>query len=171
MNIKSLTMLATASILSLGLIAGCAGTSSNDTASSGTASSDVSATAKAQVYIKGGAAIGGYDPVAYFEQGGPTAGSDEFTHEWRNATWKFSSAENRDLFAANPEQYAPQYGGFCAWAVSQGSTAPIDPNAWKIVDDKLYLNFNQDIQARWEKDIPGNIAKADSNWPGVLASN
>ena len=85
-------------------------------------------------------AIRGTDPVAYFTQGGPVAGSADFTHTWNNATWQFSSAENRDLFASNPEQYAPQYGGFCAWAMSQGYTASIDPSAWKIVDGKLYLN-------------------------------
>ncbi|MEO1673682.1 MAG: YHS domain-containing (seleno)protein [Cyanobacteria bacterium J06631_2] len=115
-----------------------------------------------------GLAIRGTDPVAYFTQGSPASGKPEFSHDWSGATWLFANEEHRDLFAANPEQYAPQYGGFCAWAVSQGYTAPIDPQAWKIVDDKLYLNFNEDIQGRWEKDIPGNIQKADSNWPEVL---
>lgn len=115
-----------------------------------------------------GLAIRGADPVAYFTQGGPVAGSAEFAYTWNNATWQFASAENRDLFAANPEQYAPQYGGFCAWAVSQGYTASTDPNAWRIVDGKLYLNYNQGVQRRWERDIPGNINKANANWPGVL---
>lgn len=118
-----------------------------------------------------GLAIRGTDPVAYFTQGGPVAGSSEFTHNWNNAIWQFASAENRDLFAANPEQYAPQYGGFCAWAVSQGYTAAIDPNAWKIVDGKLYLNFNRSVQQRWERDIPGNISKANANWPSVLSES
>ncbi len=112
-----------------------------------------------------GVAIRGTDPVAYFNQGGPVRGKSELAYRWNGATWHFSSAENRDLFAANPERYAPQYGGFCAWAVSQGYTAPIDPSAWKIVDGKLYLNFNQQIQRRWERDIPGNIGRANSNWP------
>lgn len=116
-------------------------------------------------------AIRGTDPVAYFTQGGPVAGSAEFTHTWNNATWQFSSAENRDLFASNPEQYAPQYGGFCAWAVSQGYTASIDPNAWKIVDGKLYLNYSRGVQRRWEQDIPGNVNRANANWPGVLADS
>ena len=115
-----------------------------------------------------GLAIRGTDPVAYFTQTSPVAGKSEFTHDWSGATWLFASAENRDLFVANPEKYAPQYGGFCAWAVSQGSTAPIDPQSWKIVDGKLYLNFSKGVQSRWEKDIPGNIAKANTNWPGVL---
>ena len=115
-----------------------------------------------------GLAIRGTDTVAYFKQGAPVAGNAEFSHDWAGATWLFATAENRDLFAANPEQYAPQYGGFCAWAVSQGYTAPIDPQAWKIVDGKLYLNYNQGIQRRWEKDVPGNIKKANANWPGLL---
>ncbi|WP_326520696.1 YHS domain-containing (seleno)protein [Leptothoe spongobia] len=115
-----------------------------------------------------GLAIRGTDPVAYFTQGGPVAGSTEFTHTWNNATWQFATAENRDLFVANPEQYAPQYGGFCAWAVSQGYTASIDPNAWRIVDGKLYLNYNKGVQRQWERDIPGNISQANANWPGIL---
>lgn len=116
-----------------------------------------------------GLAIRGTDPVAYFTQGRPVAGQPQFAHTWSGATWWFASAEHRDRFAANPEQYAPQYGGFCAWAVSRGYTAAIDPQAWKIVDGKLYLNYNRGIQRRWERDIPGNIQKADANWPGVLA--
>ena len=119
-------------------------------------------------YTEGGVAIKGTDPVAYFQKGEPVRGKSEFSYKWGNAFWHFSSAENRDLFASNPQKYAPQYGGFCAWAVSQGYTAPIDPNAWKIVAGKLYLNFDKNIQKRWERDIPGNIAKADNNWPGVL---
>jgi hypothetical protein len=85
------------------------------------------------------------------------------------ATWRFASAEHRDRFAVDPERYAPQYGGYCAWAVSQGYTAKIDPAAWKIVDDKLYLNYSKDVQSQWSSDIPGNIAKADANWPGIKA--
>ena len=115
-----------------------------------------------------GLAIRGADPVAYFVEGAAVPGSAEFSHDWGNVTWQFASAENRDLFAANPEQYAPQYGGFCAWAVSQGYTASIDPEAWQIVDGRLYLNYDRRVQQRWEQDIPGNIAKADANWPGVL---
>ncbi|MEM6677248.1 MAG: YHS domain-containing (seleno)protein [Pseudomonadota bacterium] len=115
-----------------------------------------------------GTAIDGTDPVAYFTEGRPVDGSSEFSHEWNGATWLFSSAENRDLFVADPERYAPQYGGYCAWAVAQGYTASTDPDAWAIVDDKLYLNYNQDVQTRWNKDIPGFIASADGNWPTVL---
>ena len=119
--------------------------------------------------LLGGVAIEGTDPVAYFEQGAPVAGSSDFEHEWMDATWRFASAENRDRFAADPEKYAPQYGGYCAWAVSQGYTAKIDPAAWKIVDDKLYLNYSKDVQTQWSADIPGNITKADANWPQIKA--
>lgn len=116
-----------------------------------------------------GVAIKGYDPVAFYEDGKPVKGSDKYEYKWRDAKWRFASAEHRDLFQANPENYAPQYGGYCAWAVSQGSTANVDPkNAWKIVEGKLYLNYNVKIQEKWAKDIPGNIKKADANWPGVL---
>jgi YHS domain-containing protein len=109
----------------------------------------------------------GFDAVAYFQQGKAIPGNANFTYKWQNVNWRFSTAENRNLFIKNPEKYAPQYGGFCAWAVSRGYTAPIDPNAWKIVNGKLYLNVNLDTQKRWEKDIPGNIQKADQNWPGI----
>lgn len=120
-------------------------------------------------FTEDGVAIRGTDPVAYFLENQPVAGSSEFAYEWGGATWHFASAANRDRFAADPTAYAPQYGGYCAWAVAQGSLAPTDPNAWKIVDGKLYLNVNRRIQQKWEKDIPGNIAKADQNWPGVLS--
>jgi hypothetical protein len=86
-----------------------------------------------------------------------------------DATWYFASAGNRDLFAADPDKYAPQYGGYCAWAVSQGYTAKIDPEAWKIVDGRLYLNYSKDVQAQWSEDIPGNIAQGDANWPKIRA--
>ncbi|MEO0756665.1 MAG: YHS domain-containing (seleno)protein [Cyanobacteria bacterium J06648_16] len=122
------------------------------------------------VFAEDGIAIRGADPVAYFTEGEYVPGAAEFTHDWQGATWQFASAENRDAFAADPEAYAPEYGGFCAWAVSQGQTASIEPTAWKIVDGKLYLNYSDGIQKRWAKDIPGNIAKADENWPGVLAN-
>ena len=84
------------------------------------------------------------------------------------ATFKFASAENRDIFRANPSNYAPQYGGYCAYAVSKGSTASTEPDAWNIVGDKLYLNYSLGIEKRWRKDIPGHIKAADENWPGVL---
>ncbi|MCB9743123.1 MAG: YHS domain protein [Alphaproteobacteria bacterium] len=114
-----------------------------------------------------GLALDGYDPVAYFVSGAPTKGSEDITTSWGGGTWRFSSAENRALFVADPAKYAPQYGGYCAWAVSEGYTADIDPAAWKIVDGKLYLNYSLKVQAQWEQDVPGRIKKADANWPKV----
>ncbi len=114
------------------------------------------------------AAVGGYDAVSYFTEGKPVKGSDDYAFEYNGATWLFASAGNRDAFAANPARYAPQYGGYCAWAVSQGYTAKGDPGQWKIVNDKLYLNYNADVKARWEQNIPGNIRSGDANWPKVL---
>lgn len=113
-------------------------------------------------------AVGGYDPVAYFSEGHPVKGERQFTLKHQGAEWRFASAANREAFAAAPQKYAPQYGGYCAWAVSQGYTASGDPQFWKIVDGKLYLNYDADVQKKWERDIPGFIAKADHNWPAVL---
>jgi YHS domain-containing protein len=124
---------------------------------------------KPEIFADRNGAIRGYDPVAYFSQRAPVKGSDEFTFQWRGATWRFASSANRDQFAAAPEKFAPRYGGYCAYGVAKGSTPPIDPNAWSIVDGRLYLNFNLPTRTVWEKDIPGYIRQADANWPGVLA--
>ena len=125
--------------------------------------------AKSEIYSAQGLAIKGYDPVAYHVKGQPLMGSSEYEVVWKDATWRFASAAHRDLFKADPEKYAPAYGGYCAWAVAQGYTASVDPvNAWRIVEGKLYLNYSVKVKAKWEKDIPGNIQKADANWPGVL---
>ncbi len=115
-----------------------------------------------------GVAINGYDAVAYFTERKPVAGKAGITHDWKGATWRFASTQNRDAFKAAPEKYAPQYGGYCAYAVAKGSTAKTDPQAWTIVDQKLYLNYSKSVQSTWEKDIPGYIRAADKNWPGVL---
>ena len=114
-----------------------------------------------------GLAIDGYDPVAYFTLSKPVKGTREFTFEFEGATYRFASAEHREQFAKAPAKYVPQYGAFCAWAVSRGYTANTDPLAWRIVDGKLYLNYNASVQKQWEQDIPGNISKADTNWPGL----
>jgi YHS domain-containing protein len=114
-----------------------------------------------------GLAVSGYDPVAYFRDGKPVPGSSDFQLEWRGATWRFASAEDLGLFRADPERYAPQYGGYCAWAVSNGGTASSDPEAWKIVDGKLYLNYSRAIQERWQSDVPGNIRRGDAHWPSL----
>lgn len=113
-------------------------------------------------------AVSGYDSVAYFTEGKPVAGNKAYTAEWKGAEFRFASAANRDRFKADPARYAPQYGGYCAWAVSQGYTAPADPLVWKIVNGRLYLNYNEDVGRKWAADIPGHIRKADANWPKVL---
>ena len=113
-------------------------------------------------------AVDGYDTVAYFTEGKPVKGEKTHSTEYNGAEWRFSSADNLEAFKAEPEKYAPQYGGYCAWAVSQNYTARGNPENWKIVNRKLYLNYNDDIQERWEEDIPGYITLADQNWPGVL---
>ena len=172
MNPKNLTRLAVLT-LALSLATGCTQETPNPANSqteTPASNSEVSLdNDRSEVfYNQDGIAIKGTDPVAYFTQDKAIAGQPEFSHQWGNSTWYFASAEHRDLFASDPQKYAPEYGGFCAWAVSQNSTAPIDPEAWKIVNDKLYLNYNRSIQEKWAKDIPGNIAKADRNWPEIL---
>ena len=123
---------------------------------------------KPQTFSDRSGAIRGYDPVAYFTQGGPVKGSEKFSHQWQGATWLFASAENRDSFAAEPGRFAPQYGGYCAYGVAQGYAPEIDPSAWSIVEGKLYLNYSPSVRERWKTDIPGYIRKADANWPKVL---
>lgn len=118
-----------------------------------------------------GLALRGYDPVAYFTSGMPTKGSADYQLEWNGAKWRFASAASRDAFRAAPERYAPQFGGYCAWAVSQGYIAPGDPLQWKIVGDRLYLNFNARAKALWEADQAAAIARGQANWPTVLTSN
>lgn len=109
-------------------------------------------------------AIKGYDTVAYFTQGKPVMGSNKFTASYKNAIYQFSSAENRDLFKADTAKYAPQYGGFCAMGVAMNMKFDTDPTAWKIVNDKLYLNLSKKIQTKWLSDVPGNIQTAQNNW-------
>jgi hypothetical protein len=116
----------------------------------------------------GGVAIKGYDPVAYFTEGKAVKGDSDFEHEYMDATWRFASAAYRDEFARDPKKYMPQYGGYCAYGVSKGYAVGIDPEAWKVVDGKLYLNYNQDVQKMWLEDVPGRVKKADENWPKIL---
>lgn len=108
----------------------------------------------------------GYDVVAYFTEGKPVAGSERYEQAYGGVTWRFASREHRNLFAANPEKYAPQYGGFCSWGVSQGKLFDIDPvDGWTVHDGKLYLNFNGDINKTFRKDARGFVAKAEKHWP------
>jgi len=111
---------------------------------------------------------GGYDTVSYFESGQPTKGSSEYTTQYQGATWRFANAENLARFKENPERFAPVYGGYCAWAVSQGDLAKGDPKHWSIRDGRLYLNYNQSVQDQWLEDPDGFIRQADANWPTVL---
>lgn len=113
-------------------------------------------------------AVGGYDVVAYAD-GAAAKGRPEFEYRWRNAIWRFASAASRERFEREPDRFAPQFGGYCAWAVSRGYTADIDPEAWRIVDGKLYLNYSKRVQKMWEQDVRSNIAKGIANWPGVLS--
>ena len=116
----------------------------------------------------GNLAIKGYDSVAYFTSQSALKGKANFQHSWNGAVWQFSSAENLELFKSNPEKYAPQYGGFCAWGVAaKKDLFPIDPQAWRVVDNKLYLNYDKKVQSNWLKDTSGFIEAANKYWPEV----
>jgi YHS domain-containing protein len=118
-----------------------------------------------------GLAAGGYDVTAYFRLGRPIRGSATHQLRYKGATWRFASAKSQASFKANPAAYAPQFGGYCAWAVSQGYIAPGDPRQWKIVDGKLYLNFNARAKELWEADQADAIVRGHANWPNVLTHN
>jgi len=129
-------------------------------------------TADHQVFAVEGVALRGTDPVAYFKQGEPVPGKPEFHTQWNGVEWHFASAENRDAFLANPVAFAPQYGGYCAWAIAEkGQLASTQPENWAIVDDKLYLNYNGDVQRRWQVDIPHFIAEGDRKWHDLSATS
>ena len=113
-------------------------------------------------------AINGYDPVAYFTVGKPAKGLDTLAFDWMGAKWKFASQANLDLFKSNPEKYAPQYGGYCAYGVVQGALVKVEPEQFTVRDGKLYLNFDADIQAKWLKDPAGFIKQADAKYPMLL---
>jgi YHS domain-containing protein len=115
-----------------------------------------------------GVAIKGYDPLSYFTDKRPEQGIAKFEYLWNGAKWHFVSAAHRDLFRTDPEKYAPRYGGYCAYAVSQGKTADIDPEAWSVFEGRLYLNLNKEVRGLWEKDMREYIRKADENWPRML---
>ena len=117
--------------------------------------------------LQDGVAIKGHDPVAYFTQNAPVRGDASIGATHNGATYHFASAANRDAFTADPDRFAPQYGGFCAYAVANGYTADIDPAAFTVHDDRLYLNLSRGVRRRWERDIPGNIARGDANWPAL----
>jgi hypothetical protein len=120
-----------------------------------------------EVFTESGIAIRGYDPVAYFVESKPVKGLDEFNFNWKDATWKFSSSKNLELFKFDPEKFAPQYGGYCAYGTAEGHKAPTQPDAWTIVDSKLYLNYNPDVKTMWMNDQQKLIEAADKNWASV----
>ena len=118
-----------------------------------------------ELNLKQGVALRGYDPVAYYTDQTAVAGDPAISYQWQGATWLFSSAAHREVFEADPAHYAPQFGGYCAFAVSRGTTADADPQQWAIVDGKLYVNNNAFAKKLWDQDRPGNIVAGDTNWP------
>ena len=124
-----------------------------------------------EFFERDGAALRGYDAVAYFKNGKPVKGAAAHKAECKGSTFLFATQANRDAFAADPARYAPQYGGYCAFGVSGGYKAATDPAAFTVVDGKLYLNYNRDVQRQWSADVPGFIARADRNWPAVTGQS
>lgn len=116
-----------------------------------------------------GIAIRGYDTVAYHTQGKPVPGLPLFEVEYQGATWRFANEENKALFEAEPEKYAPEYGGYCAYGVAKGSLVKIEPDQWNIIDGKLYLNYDKSISKKWNKDTSAYIAEADAKFEKLLA--
>lgn len=156
-------------------LAGCQASSKPSTATTASASAVAPIDAKKSPdglepvnKVDGGLALKGYDPVAYFIEGKAVKGAAEFAYAWLGAEWHFSSAANRNAFMKEPEKYAPQFGGYCAWAVAHGYTANGDPMVWKVVDNKLYLNYNQQVKEKWEQDETNFIKQADDNFPRFL---
>ena len=128
------------------------------------------AAAEEKIFSTVHGAIRGYDPVAYFTKGKPIRGDREFSFEWRGATWYFASAEHLEKFRTRPERYAPAYGGHCAYAMSKGSFAPIDPAAWTIHRGRLYLNFSLEVRELWKQDVEGHIGQAERHWRRLTGS-
>ena len=122
---------------------------------------------KSSVFNPPEGAIHGFDPVAYFKESKPVKGNKLYTYAWNSATWYFTNQQNLDTFKANPERFAPQYGGYCAYGLADGHKAPTDPQAWLIADGKLYLNYNKEVQGMWKKKQAEYIQKADKNWPAL----
>lgn len=120
-----------------------------------------------KINSKDGVAIKGYDPVAYFTLQKAVKGNDTLTFEWSGSIWKFSTQSHLDSFRLNPLKYAPQYGGFCAYGCSENHLAPTDPEAWTIIDDKLYLNYSLKTRVVWLKDTLNRIKNADQFWPAL----
>jgi len=124
---------------------------------------------KSEIFCTAGKAIKGYDPVAFFKEAKPVKGVDSLSYTYKEATWSFSSTANMDAFKANPEKYAPQYGGYCAYGASDGSghKAPAQTDTWTIVDGKLYFNYNAKVKEMWTKQQPALIERANANWASI----
>ena len=120
-----------------------------------------------EVFMKSGEAIRGYDPVAYFNENKPVKGNEEFTIEWKGALWKFSSAQNLADFKNDPGKFAPQYGGYCAFGMAENHKATTQPEAFTIIDGKLYLNYSMDVKSHWSENQEKYIEDANRNWPKV----
>jgi YHS domain-containing protein len=120
---------------------------------------------RSEIFAPNGKAIKGYDPVAFFNISKAVLGSDSLAYHYKGATWIFSSRENLNLFKASPGQYAPQFGGYCAYGMADGHKAPTETDTWSIVEGKLYFNYNQKVKSSWLKDQPEFIKKANVNWP------
>ncbi len=114
-------------------------------------------------------AINGYDTVAYFTQNAPVKGQDAHTFEWKGAKWKFASAANLELFKGNPDKYAPQYGGYCAYGVAKDNLVKVEPDQFTIYEGKLYLNFDASVQKEWAKDRAGYIKQADQKFLQLIS--
>lgn len=124
--------------------------------------------AEPPVFQRNGLAIGGTDPVAYFDGTGPVTGDAALSHDWMGATWTFASAANRDAFAADPERWAPAFGGYCAFAASRGYLAPTIPEAWHVHEGRLFLNASMRALRLWRQELPDVIAAGEANWPAIL---
>ncbi len=122
---------------------------------------------ESKIFNTNGIAVNGADVVGYFTEGRAIAGDESFSTQWNGAKWLFSSAQNLAMFEANPDRYAPQYGGYCAFGVAMNKKFDTDPEAWKVVDNKLYLNLDKSVQKRWLEDTAGYITSADSNWTNI----
>ena len=114
-----------------------------------------------------GVALRGYDPVAYFVSSQAQKGQEQYSYEYKGSKFYFANEANRRAFMTTPEKYAPQFGGYCAFGTAQGYKVSTQPDAFAIVEDKLYLNYDKKVQGIWRQDVPGNIAKAEKNWPEV----
>lgn len=124
--------------------------------------------AEPRIFQQGGLALGGTDPVAYFTDGAPVQGDPGIAHDWMSASWTFANSANRNAFAAEPERYAPAFGGYCAFAASRGYLAPTIPEAWYIHDGRLYLNASLRARELWLAELPDVIAAGEANWPAIL---